>query len=44
MELLAARVGEPRVRERALELLALLDPADPVVAATRQRVVGALYT
>jgi len=44
VELLAARVGKPRVRERALELLALLDPADPVVAATRQRVVGALYT
>ncbi|AJE32877.1 hypothetical protein B842_05130 [Corynebacterium humireducens NBRC 106098 = DSM 45392] len=43
VELLAARVGEPRVRERALELLALLDPADPVVAATRQRVASALY-
>lgn len=44
VELLATRVGEPRVRERALELLALLDPADPVVAATRQRVASALYT
>lgn len=43
VELLAGKVQDPRVRERVLELLALLDPGHPVVAATRRQVASAVY-
>lgn len=41
VELLTARL--PQTRERVLDLLHLLDPADPAVTAARRAVAGALY-
>ena len=41
--LLALVKSEPRAKERLLELLALLEPADPRVIAARTRLASSLF-